>query len=123
MKQHWQELKPKVTIFGGDTALVASLSSFCDAPARDDIASFFAAHPLPGAARTLTQTIEQINNCIALREKQTPAVTPDCRASGDGAGSGAESAGPSGRYGLSGVAETAGRFPRSTRATAAPCRR
>jgi len=33
-----------------------------------------AAHPLPGAARTLTQTIEQINNCIALREKQRPAV-------------------------------------------------
>jgi hypothetical protein len=24
--------------------------------------------------RTLTQTLEQIDNCIALRDKQTPAV-------------------------------------------------
>ena len=63
-----------MTIAGGDTNLVRALGAFCDARSRDEVASFFAAHPLPGAARTLTQTIEQINNCIALREKQTPAV-------------------------------------------------
>ena len=71
---HWPALAPKVTIFGGDANLVRALGSFCDASARDDVAAFFAAHPLPGAARTLTQTIEQINNCIALREKQRPSV-------------------------------------------------
>ena len=75
VKQHWTELQPKVAIFGGDTNLVRALGSFCDAGGRDDVAAFFAAHPLPGAARTLTQTVEQITNCIALREKQTPAVT------------------------------------------------
>ena len=63
-----------ISISGGDANLVRSLGAFCDARSRDDVSSFFAAHPLPGAARTLTQTIEQINNCIALREKQTPAV-------------------------------------------------
>ena len=74
VKEHWAALAPKVTISGGDANLVRALGSFCDAAPRDDVAAFFAAHPLPGAARTLTQTIEQINNCIALRQKQRPAV-------------------------------------------------
>jgi aminopeptidase N len=71
---HWTALEAKVTISGGDATLIRALGAFCDARSRDEVASFFAAHPLPGAARTLTQTIEQINNCIALRDKQTPAV-------------------------------------------------
>jgi aminopeptidase N len=75
LKQHWTELEPKVTIFGGDTSVVGALSSFCDAGARDDISAFFKQHPLPAAARTLSQTIERINNCAALRTAQTPVVT------------------------------------------------
>jgi aminopeptidase N/puromycin-sensitive aminopeptidase len=75
VKEHWAALEPKVVISGGDVNLVRSLGARCDAQPRDEIAAFFAAHPLPGAARTLTQTIEQINNCIALKAAQTPAVT------------------------------------------------
>ena len=74
VKEHWAAIEPKVTIAGGDTNLVQALGAFCDAGPRDEIAAFFAAHPLPGAARTLTQTLEQITNCVALRQKQTPAV-------------------------------------------------
>ena len=74
LKQHWTELEPKVAIFGGDTTVVGSLSSFCDAASRDDISAFFKQHPLPAATRTLNQTIERINNCIALRTAQTPVV-------------------------------------------------
>jgi aminopeptidase N len=72
--EHWPALQPKVAVFGGDTTLVHSMSSFCDAGSRDRIASFFAAHPLPAATRTLEQTLEQISNCIALRDTQTAAV-------------------------------------------------
>jgi aminopeptidase N len=75
IKEHWAALEPKVMISLGDVNLTRALGAFCDAASRDDVKTFFAAHPLPGAARTLTQTVEQINNCIALREKQTPAVT------------------------------------------------
>jgi aminopeptidase N len=75
VKAHWQVLEPKVTIFGGDTNLVSSLSSFCDAAARDDIKAFFAAHPLPAAVRTLDQTLERIDNCIEVRSRQTPLLT------------------------------------------------
>jgi aminopeptidase N len=74
VEANWTALEPKVTISGGDTNLIRSMSSFCDARSRDRITAFVAAHPLPGAARTLEQTIEQINNCIGLREKQAPEV-------------------------------------------------
>jgi ERAP1-like C-terminal domain len=74
VKQHWATLLPKMSISGADAGLVASLSSFCDAGARDDIKSFFTAHRLPSAARTLDRTIERINNCITLRETQTPVL-------------------------------------------------
>jgi puromycin-sensitive aminopeptidase len=75
VKAHWTELEPKVTIFGGDTMITASLGNFCDATSRDDVASFFKQHPLPSAARTLTQTIERINNCIAFKNAQSGNVT------------------------------------------------
>jgi aminopeptidase N len=75
IKQHWAALQPKVFVSGGDTYLVNSLSAFCDAGARDDIKTFFAAHRLPTASRTLDQTIERINNCVAMKEKQAPALT------------------------------------------------
>jgi aminopeptidase N len=74
VKEHWTALQPKIAVFGGDTALVHALGSFCDARTRADIASFFASHPLPGAVRTLDQTRERIDNCIALRASQTAVV-------------------------------------------------
>ncbi|MBI3401496.1 MAG: ERAP1-like C-terminal domain-containing protein [Acidobacteria bacterium] len=75
VNERWAELAPKISISGGDTNLVRSLAGFCDAPSRDAIVSFFAAHPLPASTRTLDQTLEQINSCIELRESQTAAVT------------------------------------------------
>jgi aminopeptidase N len=74
VKQHWTELEPKIMISLGDVNLVGSLSAFCDAAARDDIKAFFEARRLPAAARTLNQTIERIDNCIELREKQAPVL-------------------------------------------------
>jgi aminopeptidase N len=74
LKEHWSQLKDKVAIFGGDTGIAGALGSFCDAASRDDITTFFAAHPLPAATRTLGQTVERINSCIAIREKQAPLV-------------------------------------------------
>jgi aminopeptidase N len=74
IKQHWTELAPKVTISLGDVRLVESLGAFCDVAARDDIRSFFATRKLPAATRALGQTIESIDNCVSLRQKQTPEL-------------------------------------------------
>ena len=70
----WQALAPKVTIFGGDANLVHAVGAFCDAGARDRIASFFAAHPLPAAARALSQAQEQIASCVSTRDHQAPLL-------------------------------------------------
>jgi aminopeptidase N len=75
IKEHWSALEPRVTVYGGDVNLAAGLSAFCDASARRDIRAFFTTHRLPAAARALEQTYETIGTCIAMREKQTPAVT------------------------------------------------
>ena len=63
-----------MSIVGGDSNLVAGLGAFCDAATRADIKRFFTDHPLPAASRRLDQTLERINNCINLREKQTGVV-------------------------------------------------
>ena len=65
------ELQPKLFVAEGDTYLVSSLSAFCDASASADIKSFFSTHKLPTAARTLAQTLERINSCAALKDKQS----------------------------------------------------
>src|SRR5262249_458811 len=74
VKQHWNELAPKVTISGGDVRLMESLGAFCDARSRDAIKDFFKTHKLPAASRTLDQTIERINNCMAMKDKESANV-------------------------------------------------
>jgi len=74
VKQHWPVLGPKLTIAGGDLTLAEALGSFCDARSRDDIREFFRTHKLPAASRALDQTIERINNCVAMKSGQSDAV-------------------------------------------------
>ena len=71
---HWAELQPKVTVSGGDVRIVSAAGAFCDATSRAAVSAFFTQHPLPGAARTLDRALERIDNCIALRETQAPAL-------------------------------------------------
>jgi aminopeptidase N/puromycin-sensitive aminopeptidase len=73
VKEHWTDLQPKLAAFGAPR-IVEALGSFCTPDARDDVKSFFASHTLGAATRTLDQTIERMNNCIAIREKQAPIL-------------------------------------------------
>ncbi len=74
MTSHWRALEPKAFVFGGDVRLATAVGAFCDARSRDAVQAFFADHPLPAATRAIAQSLERIDNCIALREKQSPAV-------------------------------------------------
>ena len=40
-----------------------------------DVKSFFAEHPIPEAARFLTQNLELLDANILLRERETPVVS------------------------------------------------
>jgi len=72
--EHWTTLEPKVLIAGGDSRLTQAMGAFCDRASRDRVKALFAAHPLPAAARTLEQTLEQIDACIALGARETGSV-------------------------------------------------
>jgi len=74
VSDNWDALAPKLTIFGADTYLIRSMTNFCDPQWRDKVSAFFTQHKLPAGARALDQTLESINNCVALREKQAPNV-------------------------------------------------
>ena len=69
VKQHWTELEPKVTIFGGDVGLVQRARRVLRRRARDDIRRSSPRTRCRPPRATLDQTIERIDNCIALREK------------------------------------------------------
>jgi aminopeptidase N len=75
IKRSWTDLEPKIRIAFGEARIAGAVSSFCDMSARDDVRGFFAAHPLPSAERMLNESLERIDNCVALRSTQTTLVS------------------------------------------------
>ncbi|MGH8730782.1 MAG: ERAP1-like C-terminal domain-containing protein, partial [Burkholderiales bacterium] len=69
VKAHWGEVKSSFTPLAG-AAVVAAAGSFCDARGQEDVRQFFTQNTVPAAERTLQQTLEQISNCAALRQRQ-----------------------------------------------------
>ncbi|HVH27732.1 MAG TPA: M1 family metallopeptidase [Vicinamibacterales bacterium] len=74
LKSNWKELEPRMRGLTAGAVLVRSLGSFCDASSRDDVRAFFSTSRMPGVSGALNQTIERIDNCIALRETETRPV-------------------------------------------------
>jgi aminopeptidase N/puromycin-sensitive aminopeptidase len=69
LKAHWSDLAEKVTSFGG-TGAVSALGNFCSAERRIDVEQFFQQHRAPGAERTVSQSLERIDNCIEFKAMQ-----------------------------------------------------
>lgn len=76
VRNQWNNMKGENGAFGGGSggAIVASTSSFCDPEMRDQVQNFFSAHPLPEAARTLKQSLEEISYCIDMKSRQGPEL-------------------------------------------------
>jgi alanyl aminopeptidase len=79
VKAHFDEImKDKPNIFGFDLGgmLPRVGAGFCDAQSRGELQAFFGpiASNHPGAPRTLAQTLESIDQCIATRVAQQPSV-------------------------------------------------
>jgi hypothetical protein len=66
VQRRWAEISKRLDPFFGGPDIVTGTGSFCVAPAAQDVQTFFAAHPVPGAARTVEQSIERISSCAAL---------------------------------------------------------
>jgi len=71
IKMHWEQVRAELTTDMG-SILVGSTGNFCSAEARDDVTSFFAAHPVPASDVALKHSVERIDGCIELRRLQEP---------------------------------------------------
>ncbi|MGH9468718.1 MAG: M1 family metallopeptidase [Terriglobia bacterium] len=69
VKSHWTDIQPKLSTWGG-AYIIGDTRGFCDTAHRDDIAQFFRTHPTPASGSTFRRTLETIDNCIDLRERQ-----------------------------------------------------
>jgi aminopeptidase N len=74
VRQHWNELQKKTGEFVGNTVVVGALGSFCDARTATEIRTFFKAHQVPDAERTLQQALERIGACAQLSSSQGPRL-------------------------------------------------
>ena len=74
VQQHWPQLQAGVGAFGGTTRIIEALGAFCDVNAARDIRAFFDTREVPGAARVVAQTIEDIEACAALKRSQQPLL-------------------------------------------------
>jgi aminopeptidase N len=70
LRARWDEVQKKVGAFNGTTAIVGSLASFCDVTAAEGVRRFFSEHKVPGAERTLAQSLERISSCARLSQSQ-----------------------------------------------------
>jgi hypothetical protein len=73
-RQRWDELQKKTGESGNNSLIVNALSSFCDAGAASEIRSFFTAHKVPDAERTLQQALERIDSCARFVAIQRPKL-------------------------------------------------
>ena len=55
--------------------VVEGLPALSQPEVAADVKSFFAEHPIPEAARFLTQNLELLDTNVLLRERETPVVT------------------------------------------------
>lgn len=71
IKSHWDQVHALLTPEMGEI-LVSSTGAFCSASAKDDVQSFFAAHPVEAADVSVKHAIEHIEGCMELRSAQGP---------------------------------------------------
>jgi aminopeptidase N len=75
VRTRWDTLTQLLGTFQGIPGIVRTLGSFCSRERAAEIREFFAAHPVPAVERTLRQSIERIENCAAVAERQSPAMS------------------------------------------------
>jgi len=71
----WDTLSRRLDGFQGIPGIVRSAGGFCARTNADQLKAFFAAHPVQVAERGLRQSLERIETCAAINERQSPAAS------------------------------------------------
>ena len=74
-RTNWSTLTQKLGVFQGIPTIIGALSAFCSLDRAAEVRQFFIKNPMPSAERTLQQSLERIENCAALVQRQSPALT------------------------------------------------
>ena len=73
IQQNWDKVHAQFTTNSG-SRVVGAAGSFCSVEKRDEVSNFFATHQVDAAERTLAKSLDSINDCVRLREKQEPSL-------------------------------------------------
>ena len=73
VQTHWSEVIAKGPPDSG-ARFIAAAGAFCSVEGRQSVAAFFAAHPVEGAERMLRRSLDQIDDCVRLRQAQQPLL-------------------------------------------------
>jgi len=73
VEEHWAEIEGKTTA-GSGTRIVEATGGFCTVERRDEVKSFFAAHPVKSSERTLARSIDGIDDCVEMRAVEEPRL-------------------------------------------------
>jgi aminopeptidase N len=70
LQRRWSEVQAKVAGFAGTGRIIEALGAFCDPAASAEVDRFFATRSNGPAERTLQQTLDRIQTCAALAQRQ-----------------------------------------------------
>jgi aminopeptidase N len=73
VQEHWETIVAQGTVNSGER-IVEATGAFCSVKQRDEVQSFFAAHPVESAERTLKKAVDSINDCIQVRATEEPKL-------------------------------------------------
>ena len=71
IKSNWAPISERLGVFQGVPGIVGALGGFCSTERANDIRAFFAKNPVPPAARLLEQSLERVESCVALDQRQS----------------------------------------------------
>jgi aminopeptidase N len=69
VRNNWGKVQAQLTVASG-VETVRATGNFCTVRQREQVTSFFAAHKVEAADRTLAKAVDSINACIQLRSAQ-----------------------------------------------------
>jgi puromycin-sensitive aminopeptidase len=70
VKANWPTIVKSLGEFQGIPAIVESVGGLCSAERSREVRAFFEKNPVPSSQRAVQQSIERIENCAALNERQ-----------------------------------------------------
>jgi aminopeptidase N/puromycin-sensitive aminopeptidase len=73
VQAHWDKVSAQLTTASG-AQLVSATGSFCSVEDRNQVASFFAAHKVEAAERSLAKALDAIDACVRLKQTQEPKL-------------------------------------------------